>query len=225
MRAEADPPIEVQTGPDGWWRTERSWPPRDAKTYPLRLLPGQYKDLPGNTSQEFTSTPLASLRLNEPTGSGSWTFTQTLPYDVHLAGRPLLDVQVKAAVPHTNLIALLYDVSPSGRARLVSRGASIQDSSGHVGIALYPEDWVFKTGDRIGVLLTGADDFWFSPGITGTTVAVSAGSLEMPFLALRRVANLNGGPAQALKDQAPITVDAATISSRTEPSPLPPRLR
>jgi predicted acyl esterase len=133
-------------------------------------------------------------------------------------------VDVTVAVPHTNLVALLYDVSPNGEARLVSRGASIQDGSGRVRVELYPQDWVFEAGHRIGVLLTGSDDFWFSPGITGTTVAVSGGSLAMPFLALLRVANLAGGPAQALKGQSSIIVSQATIASRTAPAPLPPSM-
>jgi predicted acyl esterase len=218
---ESDPAIEVETGPDGWWRTEAAWPPADASFYSLPMRAGRYRDAPGNTAEAHTWTPFG-VPLKERSGVGSWTFTQSLPYEVHMAGGPVLDVDVTTVVPHSNLVALLYDVSPNGQARIVSRGASVQDGSGHVKLALYPQDWLFKAGHRIGVLLTGSDDFWFSPGITGTTVSVSGGSLSMPFLAYRRVANLAGGPAQALLDQAPITVDAATIRSRTAPAPLPP---
>jgi len=219
---ETDPAIEVETGPDGWWRSEASWPPADATMYSLRVLAGRYLDEPGNTAQAHTWTPFGATPITERTGAGSWTFTQRLPYDLHLAGSPVLDVDVTAAVPHTNLVALLYDVSADGRARIVSRGASVQASSGHVHLELYPQDWLFHTGHRIGILVSGSDDLWFSPGITGTGVTVSAGTLAMPFLALRRVANLAGGPAQALQDQDPIGVDPTTISSRTAPSSLPP---
>ncbi len=222
---ESDPPIEVQAGPGGWWRTEASWPPTDATAYSLPLLSGTYPDAPGNTAEGRTWLPTGSTPIREGGGGGSWTFTQDLPYDVHLAGRPELDVGITAVAPHTNLVVLLYDVSPDGTALLVTRGASIQAKSGHVSFDLYPQDWLFRAGHRIGILMAGSDDFWFAPGVTRTTVIVAAGSMRVPFLAVRRVANLDGGPSQALKQETPIHIGAATIASRTAFATLPPPLK
>src|SRR5688572_22989548 len=109
------PNVEVQDN-EGKWRTERAWPPADARPYALPLRPGGYVDNGGNDA----SAPV----------SGTWTFSQPAPYDAHFAGEPRLTVEIDTDLPNARVIGLLYDVDHSGNARLISRGAYLVPESG-----------------------------------------------------------------------------------------------
>ncbi|MGH2739452.1 MAG: CocE/NonD family hydrolase [Actinomycetota bacterium] len=176
------PAIEIQDG-DGKWRTERAWPPRDAKGHAFSLNPGAYTDEAGNQ---------AALP-----GAGAWTFTEPAPYDIRYAGTPVVTADVQTLVPNVNLVALLYDVAPDGAAKFMSRGAFLVEEAGEVSFALYPQDWLLRKGHRIGLQLAGADDSWFTPIHTGTDATVSGGTVEIPFLGAVREANLKGTLAAA----------------------------
>lgn len=218
------PSVRVQSI-DESWRAESQWPPADAVSYPLPLLPGSYLNGPGNNGE--TGLPDAfpvDAPIPLPTGRGSWTFTQALPYDVHLAGVPVAHLDVSSPPPLTvNATAILYDVDPAGVATFVSRGASLAPGTGSVAIEMYPQDWVFRAGHRIGMLI-GADDIWFEPGKTLLPVRFT-GSIALPFLISAR-STLPSGPFEARGPHGgPITVNASTITSRTNPAPLPPALQ
>ncbi len=219
-----EPPVVVQRH-DGVWRAEAAWPPLDAASQPLlSLLPGSYRDLPGNDA-EARQSGISGVGVNRPAlpnGTGTWTFTQPLPYDLHFAGVPSLSVTVKTVLPGVNLVALLYDVDEQGFATFVSRGAYVVSNSGTIEFDLFPQDWRLKAGHRVGVLISGADDSWFTPGVTGTTVQVLGGTLSLPFLSLDRVDTLPGGPSSAVLTRGPFEVPAATITERTMTATLPP---
>jgi hypothetical protein len=76
------------------------------------------------------------------------------------------------------------------------------------------------------VLVTTANDEWWTPTPTEATVTVDGGSITLPFLRHARTQTIAGKRPQRLDDwlaAAPFTVDAATIAARTAPGfTLPP---
>ncbi len=202
------PGAEVQNN-EGWWRSEAQWPPKDAKVFKMEVAPGTYEDLRGQDA----SAP-----------DGTWTFTQPAPYDMHIAGTPRLDIGVTSPLPLVNVIAVVYDVGPDGDALLMTRGAFLVTDPGSAEFDLYPQDWILRKDHRLGLMLMGGDESWFSPISTGADVTVSGGTLSLPFLRYLRISNLEGGPAQAMNDVAKTRVDKATIDSATQDMKFPPKL-
>lgn len=204
-----DPAIEVQTQ-DGEWRTEAQWPPADSKFYNLPILDGEYQDSDDNQSEGGTQ-------------HGLWTFTQPFPHEAHISGETKVSAIVQTEVPYANLIALVYDIAPSGQAYLVSRGAYLLQGSGEVKFDIYPQDWRVKKGHRLGILLSGSDRPWFATNNTDTTVIVESGRFSVPFLRYQRERNLKGKRSHIFP--APIMVDKSLFKDRTAKAELPPRLK
>jgi len=129
-------------------------------------------------------------------------------------------------VPYVNVVAHLYDIDEKGSARLVQRGAMAPAKSGaqQVSFALYPQDWLFEEGHRIGIHLSGSDDDWFSPGLSQTTVEVAGGSTTLPLLRYVREKFLEGGPSNGM-NSSPFTVDDQTLEESTVKSDPPPKQR
>ncbi|HVE74865.1 MAG TPA: CocE/NonD family hydrolase [Mycobacteriales bacterium] len=206
-----DPAVTVQSGNgDGRWRSEQAWPPADARTWTMPQLDGTYTDEPGNNGTGSSA------------GRGTWTVTKPLAGPAHLAGEVVLKAAVTGIVPGVHVVAHLYDVGPDGMARLVTRGAlATKTAAQEVRFALYPQDWVFEKGHRIGLVLSGADDGWFSPGTTMTDVAVSKASLAMPLLRFTRTKFLAGDASDGMNG-APFKVSDSVLTGR-EVSAQPPR--
>lgn len=207
-----DPAITVQEGNGaGRWRLEQAWPPADAAPWRLPLNAGSYADAPGNDA-------------GSAGGEGVWTFTPPLPDEAHLAGEMRLDVPVTTTVPGAHLVALVYDVAPDGKATFVQRGAYALAAAGEqrATFALYPQDWRFVGGHRIGVRLVPGDDDWFSPPVTNSTVELAEGTLELPLLTIRRTRFVTGGASDGMGDVRPFTLDAATIEAATVDAVPPP---
>jgi len=213
----ADPVVTVQEGSrDGLWRAEEQWPPADAQTWSMPIRPGSYVEEPGNTAGGSSA------------GQGHWTVTPPLPHAAHLSGEAVLRVKLSIAVPEVNLVAHLYDIDESGRAVFVQRGATVAAGPtvgmGGTGPAfrLYPQDWYFEAGHRIGIVLSGSDDNWFTPGVSQTTVQVNEGFLDLPLLRYVRDEFLDGGISDGMNDNAPFTVPPATLEAATVQSEPPP---
>jgi predicted acyl esterase len=225
-RVQPDPSVIVQEAPDRRWRAEHRWPPPDAHPYNIPVRPARYVGTAANMSGDnFVAPPLPLIPISSwPVhGQGSWTFTQPLPYEIHLAGAPTL--QVRASGPASaRLVALLYDVAPDGTAFLISRAASLLQS-GQVNIPLYPQDWRLTAGHRLGLLLTGADDMWWMPDTsTIGPVQIRSGTLTIPALRYLRNHFLPGGPGTDWRDiKRPIQIDPQTIEQNTITAQLPPR--
>lgn len=222
-RVKRDPPTEIQEGSAGGWRPEARWPPRDARYVRLAVLPGAYADTAGNKAYPGCFR----VELNcppGPSGVGSWSITQTLPYPVHFAGVPKLTVRVAPAARNANLVAMLYDIDEQGSAAFISRGARLLPRSGTYAFALYPQDWRLEQGHRLGLLLSGADDMWFAPRHTGATVTVERASLRLPFLRRSRHRSLKGGPSQTVAQRVTFSAEAAIAAGRVITVRLPPRL-
>ena len=220
---QLDPVIAAQ-GSDGTWREETAFPPEDASDLPITLINGSYEDdgenqgsRDGDAGAGGTSYPSSKV------GHGSWTFTPALPHDVHLAGIPSATVNLDVQVPRTNVVVNVYDIDPEGNATMITRGAAMADADGVEQVALYPTDWFFEAGHRIGVLVSGANNEAYTHAATGTVVNVVSGEITLPALRYRRFSDLEGEPAPRLeswRSKAPFPV--ANIESRTSTTFSPP---
>ena len=215
-RGADDPAVTIQEGNGaGRWRAEEQWPPADARPWTLPLKGGEYTNGPGNTGD------------GPDAGNGLWTLTRPLPYALHLAGEAVVAAQVFANdVPGVNVVAHLYDVDDKGQARLVNRGAAAAPGPqvSDVTFSLYPQDWVFQKGHRVGVVLSGADDDWYTPGTTNTPVGVVEGkaSIRLPLLRLRRDDSIAGGKSESIDDARPFAVPAAALNGSVVDAAFPP---
>lgn len=244
-----DPAVEVEQGPDGVWRSETQWPPADATPIDLPLEAGAYEDSVTDDAGLPSDWALVSGGTEEDaSGVGTWTFSQELPYDVHLSGTPRLDVVVDSPMAGVHLNARLFDVYPNvsssclgiasfgclrgseNTATLVTRGAALVGgdlppgaalSGEPVSFDLYPQDYVIRAGHRIGLLISGADNEIFNPGTTGATVTVE-GSFELPFLELLRTPDLEHVPGAPLGQT--VTVSDEVVRRQQIDMPLPPRM-
>jgi hypothetical protein len=223
------PRVRVQDQ-QGRFRAENAWPPSDTLRSAVPLHAGSYTDAPGNAGETAwpDGFPFMGGSSTEPltTGAGAWTFTQPLPYDMHLSGAPKLTVDVTSLVPNVHLVPFAYDVDPDGRATLVSRGAFLVPMSGRYTFDMFPNDWTFPSGHRIGILLFGSDDPWFESGVSHTPVRVTGGSLEIGFLENARTNFLPDGPyGVSWTPPEPFIVSEDTIEANTVDAPLPPPMR
>lgn len=224
--ATRDPVVVAQTSTGAWTR-EASWPPADARALTGALLPGDYADDGTNVgSLDSAAGPGGSGALgNEQTGAGAWTFSAPLRRTARLAGVPDATVRLTPVAPRTNVAVNVYDVAPDGTATMVTRGAALVDAAGEKRVRLFPTDWVFAKGHRVGVLVSGANAEAYVHVPTQTTVTVQGGSVTLPWLpATRRAATQGqGNPRlEAYVAEAPFAVDAAVIEAATDRSfPLP----
>ena len=223
-RVRRDPPVAVQEGWSGTWRSERRWPPRDRRAFTMPVLPGAYVDQAGNKAYPGCFRVELSCPPG-PSGIGSWSITQPLPHAVHLAGVPRLRVRVAPSVPNANLIALLYDIDPQGSAAFISRGARLLPAPGTYSFGLYPQDWRIAAGHRLGLLLTGADDLWFAPRHTEAPVSVERASLRLPLLRRERRRFIDGGPSQSVSERVTFPAGPAIAAGRVITVKAPPRMR
>ncbi len=210
-------------------RRETTWPPDDAVVRPLRLRAGAYTDGPGNAGEAepadlVRDTFPVDFTNAIPSGAGIWTFTRPLPYEVRMSGDPKLTATVAPLVPDVHLVGLVYDVDPSGVAALVTRGVMKVLGPGTHSFEMYPTDWRFDPGNRIGILVTGGDDWWFEPGLSNTPVMVTSAVLQAPFLRYERVTD-ESPRWRSNPRPKPITVDPSTYQTATTNDPLPPKLR
>jgi predicted acyl esterase len=205
------PTVRIQSV-DGSWRAEGDWPPPGVADRALPVLAGSYLDVAGNSGE--TGPPdLWPVAPPMRQGQGSWTFTPPLPSALHVAGEPRIGLDVRAAPGHVHVVVLVYDVDEEGDAQLVTRGAALARDVA-AGVDLYPADWTFAAGHRVGVLVTGADDLWFEPSNTGTVVTVGGGSLQVPVLT-DAGEPLGAGPFEVRPQHPPFRVDAELVASRT----------
>jgi hypothetical protein len=193
------------------WRRDDAWPPRDARFTTFGLRSGSYLDIPDATGSG-----------GAPDGAVHWTFSQRLPYAVHLSGVPRVTLTASAATP-AQVVVMVYDVEPEGPARLVTRGAHAF-VDGKVSFDLYPQDWRFEPGHRIAVAVQGNDRTWWSPSSAAGPVAVSGVSLAAPVLRYDR----RFEPVLWSEGEHPpvaFTVPDETVAAADVTFRLPPRLR
>jgi len=230
-RVARPPRVAVQEGARGEWRSVSAWPPPIERTSSLPLLPGTYADAAGNKAEQGNDpgggcAEGIHARCNplSQTGQGTWTFSQPLSSEVQLAGVTRLRASLTSS-PAAQVVAIVYDVDREGKATLLTRGASVIGAGGEVSFALYPQDWRLRAGHRIGVLLSGSDDFYFTPGASFSTVQVRSGSLSLPLLVNRRNRNLRGVPSRAVAERTSFRVSPELMGSRSARLESPPVAR
>lgn len=203
------PRTEVQDA-DGAWRTEADWPPADGVRRSMPVKAGSYTDRPGNADDRPTD--------------GTFTVSQPAPHDVRIAGSGSVRVSASAPAPGANLVALLYDVSPSGAARVVTRGAARLTGSATT-VELFPADYLLPAGDRLALQLSAADDSVYQPTWTGSPVTVTGGALTLPLLTFARSSDLAGDQAVAARRVARATLGAAQLAGRESTADFGPPQR
>jgi predicted acyl esterase len=180
-----DPGAEIEDGGTQTWRAETQWPPDDASVHELAVR------------------------------GARWSVSPQLPHDVHLAGTPRLSVDARSTGGRAYVYSRLYDIDADGKAVLLTRGASAITRNGRLAFDLYPQDWTFRAGHRIGLELPPSDS-WFLPLPTLGNGRASSGSLALPFLRYKRSSTLPGGPTKVEKERpAPPDVSAAIAGAET----------
>ncbi|CAB4733520.1 MAG: CocE/NonD family hydrolase [Actinobacteria bacterium] len=212
----AKPGVDVQDSL-GRWRWERSWPAPDTRMLQSPLLTGSYADDGSNDA------------FGDAAGNGVWTVSKPLTHRAWLSGEPVLTASLTTTAPRANLVGMVYDIDPSGQARLISRGTELLRTAGstEVRLPLYGQDWVLAKGHRIGVLLSGADASWWLHLPTMTDVVVDSARIALPFLSRDRTRFLQGGSTPRLEEHLAqtATVSPETIAASTGAIRTPGRLR
>jgi predicted acyl esterase len=203
----SDPPVEV-SDQDGRWRAEDQWPPADSASHTMPLRNGTFTDDDKNSATSYS-------------GAGVWSFSQPVSQDARIAGVPKLTLDAATDSPRATLVGLLYDVDASGVARLISRGAYAVKGNTHVAFELYPQDWRLAAGHRLGMLVVGSDETWWTPPHSQRDVTESNASLSVPLLANPRTSTIVIGKAPAIAKIPRITIPAAVIAANTVQADLP----
>jgi predicted acyl esterase len=216
-----DAPVYVQDIL-GRYRAEDEWPPRDVVLRRMALKDGTYIDDGQNYG---TGSGTAEATLPRPTaggaGRGIWTVSQPLAQRVWLAGEPRFRATV-AAPPRANVVVNVYDVDPENRATLISRGAALVRAAGEIRFKLLGQDFPVAAGHRIGVVVSSANADWWVHVPTGSQVAVSAASIDLPLLTFDRTEFVDGKAGPALRDYlatAPFTAAIPADSTSTLDAP------
>jgi uncharacterized protein len=209
---DKDPKVALQ-GSDGTWRSETRWPPADAQDVTVPLRAGSFVDDGGNEG------------TGSAAGNGVWTVSPPLAHDAILSGTPKLTATVDAGA-RSNLVANVYDIGPDRKATMVSRAALLVRRAGPVELELYGNDWTYRAGHRVGVLLSSSNAEWWQHLPTFSTVGVTGGRLTLPFLRFSRSPDLPGRKAAKLESflaSAPFEVPEGTLADATDAGfPLPP---
>jgi len=190
----SDPGAEIEDGGKQTWRAEAQWPPDDAAVHKLTVRPGR------------------------------WSVSKRLPYDVHLAGTPRLTLDASLSGARGNLFAFVYDIDSAGKAQILTRGAYAVTRTGTIAFDLYPQDWTFKAGHRIGLLMTQTEGDWFTPLPTPGSASVGGGALALPFLRYTRSSVLPGRKTKVEQTRPPPIDVAAAIAGAETTFDLPPAL-
>ena len=219
-----DPAIAVQ-GSDGKWRSEQAWPPADAQSFAIPLNEGSYADDGRNNGSNDSAAGAGGSGSGDKTGDGVWTVTPPLPHPAHLAGIPRATVKLSPQVPDSNLVVNVYDIGPDNKATMVSRGATLADPLNSADVPMYPSEWTFAPGHRIGVLVSGANSEAWLHAPTNTEPQVGGGTVTLPLLRTKRASDLPGAPAPRLaefKETAPFDVAADVVAAATRAGLVPP---
>jgi uncharacterized protein len=215
---ERDPSVWTQDM-TGRYRAEDQWPPKDVVMRTTDLKTGSYTDDGGTRGEADTSNG----------ADGIWSISAPLPYDVWVAGEPVVDAVVSNSAPRSNMAVHLYDISPDGKAALISRSVYLlRSTSNEVTIQMYGQDFPVQAGHRLGFRISSADGQWWQHVHTRGTVTVEKASVRIPFLTKSRSAFGEGQvtPFQsAWVERAPFPIDTALFESAATTFDLPGKLQ
>jgi len=177
-----------------------SWPPAGTSPVSLGLAAGALvvgRSAP-ETSESYVDTGAvteeASLRQAKSGSGGGWLLHQSEPLkrDVRLAGSALLDAVVTTTTQSQQLDPLLVEITPAGATTLVERGflnldyrAGLAKSDPKTGVltarvTFLPQDYTFRAGNRIGLILQSSNTVWALPGSAGRVTYALGRSAASP---------------------------------------------
>ncbi|MGW4366973.1 CocE/NonD family hydrolase [Nocardia takedensis] len=198
------PPVTVQQF-DGRWRAEAAWPPADSRRHTAAVRAGTFVDR--------GYVPGADREI--------WSLSRPFERETHLSGVATATLDLLGP-PAATVAVELYDVEPSGRATVLTRG--IAPVAATTAIRMLGQDWPIAAGHRLGIRVTDVvDDVWVHPP-TGATVTVVAGRVELPLLDRPRIPDLAGGLSEAHEKwrvQKTTTIGAEVMNNAVVPMNLP----
>lgn len=172
----------------GDWRTDATWPPRDAVTLDLALTSdGAVATAPGEAAVQSFRDPLAKGYDGKANGLGF--VSAPMPADVTLTGRPSLDIKLHVDQPGGHLAVALYDVDENGAWTQLDHGARnlwhrdtrekgtpvTPGAAFNTTVWLYPQELTLAKGHRLGVSIAATDPEWFVRSPFAPTYAVHLG--------------------------------------------------
>ena len=211
--------VAAQTS-DGTWRAEESLPAADTVRTEMALRSGTYTDDgQGRGSNGFAGAG-GLVTIGSANAPGIWTFSDPLAESVHIAGIPVATLFLDPDLPRTNVVVNIYDVDPTGNAVMVNRGAGMIDAAGEEVIRMWPTDWVFAPGHRIGVRVMDANTENYVHVPTFGDVVMRSGRVDLPVLPAGRATTptdgTTNGALEAHKRTAGFNV-SAELAEATAP--------
>jgi putative CocE/NonD family hydrolase len=136
--------------------------------------------------------------------------TQPLTEDLHLAGRPVVHTRLSTDRPNALVVTRLYEIREDGAWVLVNRGVqsvlfrdaldvpapAIPGVPYELDAKMEPDDFVFRAGERIGIVLSGADASYVNPSPFGATTTLLEGELRLPVISERAPFAVSWGGSQ-----------------------------
>jgi X-Pro dipeptidyl-peptidase len=199
---DREPPVLTEgrsaDGPEPF-HAESSWPP--AGTDPLTFyltrtatggaLATQPAAAPDATYTDL-STTTEELSKEQPEAEAGWLYYASAPLDrdVRLAGTPSLRAALSVDRDGGHLTPVLVDVAPDGSLGTVSRGfLNLRYREGlaraqpvpvmapfQATADMGPQDYTFRKGHRVGLLVQSSNTVWALPDDPGTRVTVHHGA-------------------------------------------------
>jgi putative CocE/NonD family hydrolase len=195
----SEPPIQVFVHGAGW-RAATSWPPAGSEERVLHPGgDGQLGSKPGAGAAEYESTPLVGTTEGQwdtlgtgmgypldqgPDDARSLTFTTApLAQPLELAGSPVAELELERLDQEGpfSVVAKLVDVSPDGRAELVTTGWA-RSRGGATAIVLWATAWRFAPGHRLRLSVSCADfpRVWPDPAQVRIQLDLARSSVRLP---------------------------------------------
>jgi predicted acyl esterase len=127
--------------------------------------------------------PLYLPHLTEPDHVPGDTATYTFPVanSIHIIGQPVVNVYYSAVGTDMELIAKLWDFTPSGTQTLITRGLLRIDPMGDVAtIRTFGNDYVIPAGDTLKLEISNVDSPYLRPDNLPSTTTIYYVDLNIP---------------------------------------------
>lgn len=109
------------------------------------------------------------------------TFMFAVTNNIHIIGQPVVNIYYSAVGTDMELIAKLWDITPSGTQTLITRGLIRIDPMGDVAtIRTFGNDYVLQTGDTLELEITNVDTPYLRPDNLPSTTTLYHVDLSLP---------------------------------------------
>jgi pimeloyl-ACP methyl ester carboxylesterase len=146
------------------------------------------------TAFDPVANPDACREIAAETAPGTATVVGPVSRGYTLLGLPTVTARIATTGRFGQLDSRLWDVSPDGRQRLISRGAyRLRDGqSGRIVFQLHGNGWCFAPGHRPKLELLGKDEPFLRPSNDAFTVGVSDVGVALPTAERRQRGCMSG---------------------------------